>query len=256
MKILFGSLVIILALMLNAGCKGRGSSGKTSGNTDESSSVADTGFTGIKKYMSGGHISMETTFKNGVREGLSKTFYASGKVRGTLWYENNLREDTAKWYFEEGQLFRSTPYRRDTIDGIQKQYFRDGKLKARIGYKKGLRTFEFEEFDKDGKRVGGYPNLMVNVKDEYASKGIYRIGLELSDKSSKVKYYRGDFSSGLFDSTHCEKIKIINGAGILDLKKTGTSKSGSVDVVASILTFYGNNYLLHKKIDLPYKDLN
>ena len=78
----------------------------------------------------------------------------------------------------------------------------------------------------------------------------------MSDKSSKVKYYRGDFSAGLFDSTRCEKIKTVNGIGILDLKKTGTPQSGSVDVLASILTFYGNNYLVHKKIDLPYKDLN
>jgi hypothetical protein len=256
MKIFFGSLILLFALILNPGCRGRGSSAKTSGNENAGAAVTDTGFTGVKKYMSGNHISLETTFKNGVKEGLSRTFYISGKVRGTLWYVNGLREDSAKWYFEEGQLFRVTPYKRDTIDGIQTQYFRDGKLKARINYKKGLRTFEFEEFDKDGKRISGYPDLVVNVKDEYASKGIYRISLGLSDKSSKVKYYHGDFSTGLFDSTRCEKIKIINGTGILDLKKTGLPQSGSVDVVATILTFYGNSYLLRKKIDLPYKDLN
>jgi hypothetical protein len=256
MKLFLGSLVVFVMLILNQGCTGRGGSGKSTGNENEGSAASDTGFTGIKKYMSGAHVSMETTFKNGVKEGMTKTYYVSGKVRGTLWYENGLREDTAKWYFEEGQLFRSTPYKRDTVDGIQMQYFRDGKLKARIGYKKGLRTFEFEEFDKDGKRVGGYPDLVVNTKDEYASKGIYRISLGLSDKSTKVKYYRGDFSSGQFDSTRCQKINVINGTGILDLKKTGTTQPGSVDVLASIQTFYGNSYLVHKKIDLPYKDLN
>ena len=256
MKIFFGSLLLLVALILNPGCSGRGNSGKAAENQNETTAASDTGFTGIKKFMSGNHIAMETTFKNGVKEGLSRTFYVSGKVRGTLWYENGLREDSAKWYFEEGQLFRSTPYKRDTVEGIQQQYFRNGKLKARIGYKKGLRTFEFEEFDKDGKRVGGYPDLIVNVKDEYNSKGVYEISLGLSDKSSKVKYYRGDFSSGLFDSTRCEKIKVINGSGILDLKKTGTPQSGSVDVLAAIITFYGNSYLVHKKIDLPYKDLN
>jgi hypothetical protein len=255
MKVFLVSIGILIALLLNTGCKGRVSSGKTSVNENEGAAVTDTGYTGIKKYMSGDHVSMETTFKNGVKEGLSKTFYLSGKVRGTIWYEDGLREDSAKWYFEEGQLFRATPYKRDTVDGIQKQYFRDGKLKARIGYKKGLRTFEFEEFDKDGKRVGGYPDLVVNIKDEYSSKGIFRISLGLSDKSSKVKYYRGDFSAGMFDSTRCEKIKVLNGTGILDLKKTATSQPGSVDVLAAILTFYGNSYLVHKKIDLPYKDL-
>ena len=100
--------------------------------------------------------------KTELKQGLTKTFYASGKLRGTLLYENGLREDSAKWYFEEGQIFRTTPYKRDTVDGIQKQYFRNGKLKAIIGYKKGLRTFEFEEYDMKGKKVAGYPELIVN----------------------------------------------------------------------------------------------
>ena len=125
-----------------------------------------------------------------------------------------------------------------------------------IGYKKGFRTFEFEEFDMEGRRVSGYPELVVNIKDDYNSKGIYTISLALSDKSTKVKYFRGDFGNGLFDTTRCEKIKTINGIGILDLKKTGTAQAGSVDVLAAIITFYGNNYLVHKKIELPYKDLN
>jgi hypothetical protein len=252
MKLLCVSLILIITLMLNPGCRSK--PGSVSGN--DTTSVSDTGFTGIKKYMSGGHVSMETNFENGVKEGLTKTFYPSGKLRGTLWYKNGLREDSAKWYFEEGQLFRITPYKRDTVDGIQMQYFRNGMLKARIGYKKGLRTFEFEEFDKDGRKVGGYPDLVVNTKDEYNTKGIYTISLGLSDKSTKVKYFRGDFGNGLFDSTRCEKIKTINGKGILDLKKTGTPQAGSVDVLAAIITFYGNNYLVHKKIELPYKDLN
>ena len=252
MKLFYASLLISTVLLVNPGCKTKTGSG--SGN--ENTSAADTGFTGIKKYMSGGHISGETTFENGVKEGLAKTYYASGKLRGTLWYKNGLREDSAKWYFEEGQLFRVTPYIRDTVDGIQKQYFRNGKLKANIGYRKGLRTFEFEEFDMEGRKIGGYPSLVVNTKDEYNTEGIFTLSMELSDKSTKVKYFRGDFSTGVFDSTRSVKINTINGIGRLELKKTATPQEGSVDLLAAIITFYGNNYLVHKKIDLPYKDLN
>jgi hypothetical protein len=256
MKLFYGSVILILALLINQGCKGKDGSAKNGGAGNETSAVPDTGFTGIKQSMSGGHVAMETTYKNSVKEGISKTYYASGKLRGTLWYENGLREDSAKWYFEEGQLFRVTPYKRDTIDGIQKQFFRNGKLKATIGYKKGFRTFEFAEFDMEGRTVGGYPELVITTKDDYNAHGIYRITLALSDKSTKVKYFRGDFSNGIFDTTRCEKIKTTNGIGALDLKKTGTAQAGSVDVLAAIITFYGNNYLVHKKIELPYKDLN
>ena len=55
---------------------------------------------------------------------------------------------------------------------------------------------------------------------------------------------------------HCKKINTIKGIGNLDLKKTGSPKPGYVGVIAEILTNFGNNYLVYKKIDLPYNDLN
>jgi hypothetical protein len=255
MKLLISSLLAIIILFLNPSCTGSGNYGNK-GAENETTSVSDTAFTGIKRFMSRGHLSMEIKFKNGVKNGLTKAYYLDGKLCGTLWYENGLLEDTSRWYFEEGQLFRTTPYTRDTIDGIQTQYFRNGKLKARLSYKKGLRTFEFEEFDVEGKRISGYPELIVNLKDDYTSKGIYSISLRLSDDSVQVKYFRGDFGKGVFDSAHCEKIETINGIGILDLKKTGRPQAGSVEILAAILTMYQNRYLVHKKIELPYKDLN
>jgi antitoxin component YwqK of YwqJK toxin-antitoxin module len=206
--------------------------------------------------MNGRTLFKEVTFKNGVRNGLMKTFYQTGEVRQTFWYKNGFREDSSKWYFQEGQLFRSTPYRRDTVDGIQKQYYRTGRLKARIGYTKGLRTTYFEEFTPEGKLVGGYPTLIANIKDEYRAKGIYRISLELSDKSAGVKYYRDNLNNGTFDTARCKPIKTIRGIGILELKKAGSTKPANVGVIAEILTKFGNNYLIYKKIDIPYDDLN
>ncbi|MCX6326427.1 MAG: hypothetical protein NT144_07235 [Bacteroidia bacterium] len=256
MKILFGSLLIIFVLIFFSGCAGKGGAKKENQTPIDTITVPDTGYTGIKQYMSGQLLVKEVTFKNGRREGLMKSFYQDGRVRQTFWYKNNLREDSAKWYYEEGQVFRSTPYKKDTIDGIQKQYYRNGRLKAKLGYIKGLRTPYLEEFTQDGKLVGGYPDLVVNIRDDYRSKGVYRVSLELSDKSTKVKYYRGDFPNGVFDTTQCKKINTIKGIGYLDLKKSGSPKTGYIGVIAEILTNYGNNYLIYKKIGLPYNDLN
>jgi hypothetical protein len=242
--------------MLIPGCNGKGPGKKDSQTANDTITVPDTGYTGIKQYMSSRLMVKEVTFKNGVREGLMKSFYMNGKVRQTFWYENGLREDSAKWYYEEGQVFRSTPYKKDTIDGIQKQYYMNGRLKAKIGYIKGLRTPYLEEFTKDGKLVGGYPVLVVNIRDDYRTKGVFRVSLELSDKSTKVRYYSGDFSIGVFDTTRCKKINTIEGIGYLDLKKTGSPNTGYVGIIAEILTNYGNNYLVYKKIGLPYNDLN
>jgi hypothetical protein len=249
-------LVFILFIAFLSGCTGKSASKKETQVQGDSITIPDTGYTGIKRYMNGKTLFKEVTFKNGIRNGLMKTFYQTGQVRQTFWYENGLREDSSKWYFQEGQVFRSTPYKKDTIDGIQKQYYRTGRLKAKIGYSKGLRTTYFQEFTSEGKLVSGYPTLVTNFKDEYKSKGIYRILLEISDKSTGVKYYRDNLNNGMFDTAHCEPIKTIKGTGILDLKKTGSPKPAHVSVIAEILTNFGNKYLLYKKIEVPYNDLN
>lgn len=255
MRIFSGSLLLVLTISLITGCNGKGNAKKESLSVSDSITVADTGYTGIKKYMSGKYLVKEVTFKNGVREGLMKSYYITGEVRQTFWYENGLREDSSMWYYQQGQKFRATPLKRDTVDGIQKQYYRTGKLKAKLGYSKGLRTTFFQEFTPEGKLVGGYPSLIVNIIDNYKIKGVYKISLDLSDKSTKVRYYRGDLSNGLFDTAHCEKIKVIKGIGTLDLKKTGSQTPSSVDVIAEIVTNFGNNFLIYKKIELPYNDL-
>jgi hypothetical protein len=177
-------------------------------------------------------------------------------VRLSFWYENGLRADTSKWYYVEGPVFRSTPYNLDTVDGIQLQYYKNGKIKAKLGYKKGLRTPFLEEYGPDGKLIGGYPDLVVKIQDDYSTKGIYKVKLSLSDLSQKVRFYTGDLSMGVFDTIKCKKISTIDGIGYLNLKKSKSTNPGYVGVIAEILTNYGNNNLVYKKIDLPYSDLN
>jgi hypothetical protein len=256
MKICYPYLFIISAIFLISGCSSKGPSKKESQAITDTVTVHDTGFTGIKKYKSGTVFIKEITFKNGVREGLMKSFYQAGEVRQTYWYENGLREDSSVWYYQEGQIFRVTPYKRDTIDGIQKQFYRTGQLKARIGYSKGLRTTYLKEYTPEGKLIGGYPTLVVNLRDDYKIKGTFGVSLQLSDKSTGVRYWRGDLSNGLFDTAYCKPIKLIKGIGTLNLKKSGASRPAYVGVIAEILTNFGNNYLVYKKIDLPYHDLN
>ena len=251
------SIAITVAILAFSSCNGN----KTSSNeapeaADSVAAVPDTGFTGIKKLMSGKYLVSETTYKNGVEQGLKKTFYMSGNLRQTFWYENGLREDSSRWYYEEGQVFRITPYLHDTINGTQTQYYRTGEVKAILKYKKGLREPFLEEYTRNGTLIKNYPSLVINTSDEYKTKGIYHITLELSNKAQKVRYYRGDYTNGLFDTTHLEKIHTVKGIGYLNLKKSSKAHSATVDVIAEILTNFGNNYLVHKKITLPYNDLN
>jgi hypothetical protein len=256
MKIFFTSFLFTLSVIFVSGCREKNSKNPENLPLNNSLAVPDTGFTGIKQYMSGEYLIKEVTFRNGVREGLMKSFYQSGKLRQSFIYRNGLRQDSVIWFYEEGQVFRTTPYINDTIDGIQKQFYRDGKLKARLTYRKGLRTPTLEEFTPEGKLVKGYPDLIVIPKDDYRSRGIYSITLQLSDKSSKVRFYRGEFYNGVFDTARISRIKTVDGTGKLELKKKGSSGNGYVGIIAEIMTGFGNNYLVYKKITFPYGDLN
>ena len=247
-------IFFVMIVFLAAGCKG-GGPGKKARVENDTISVPDTGFTGIKQYMSGNRIVKEITFKNGVREGLTKTFYPGGQLYQTFWYENGLRQDSGRYFFVEGQLFRSTPYKNDTIDGIQIQYYRAGRVKARLGYDKGFRTTFFEEYTTNGKLFKDYPEIVATINDQYQTKGLYTINLELSDKSTKVKFNRGEFVNNRFDTTYVKPINTVNGKAKIDLKKTGGEGEKYVGVIGEILTPYGNRYLSYKKIDLPYNDL-
>lgn len=255
MKTISTSLAVILMIIL-AGCSGKRTSKQDTAAEADTVMVPDTGFTGIKQYMSGNLLVKEVTFKNGVRQGLTKTYYVSGELYQTFWYENGLREDTGRYFFKEGQLFRETPYKHDTIDGIQVQYYRGGQLRARIGFNKGKRTPYLEEFSSDGKLFKDYPEIIVNVTDEYNSKGIYRIGLELSDKNTKVDFNRGEFINNRYDTAFLTPVKIISGKARLDLRKTNKPGQNYVGIIASMLTPLGNRNLVYKRIDLPYNDLN
>ena len=258
METILKTTFFCLLFLLIVNC-GRHANTKEESIPEDTLTVADTGFTGIKQYFSGPNLIYEATLKNGVRHGLMKSYYqgVGGQVlRNTYWYENGLREDSSKWYHREGQVFRSTPYKRDTIHGTQVQYFRNGRTRAKLGFEKGLRTFFFEEYMPNGQLVKNYPDVIVKTKDNYNANGSYEISLELSNASKDVKYVRGDFSKGVYDTTAVVPIKTVNGIGTMTLKKSSTQTKSYVEILAEILTNHGNRYLLVKHIDLPYNDLN
>jgi hypothetical protein len=250
---LFSTFITLIVII--SGCRGRSNQNMESDLLSDTVTVADTGFTGIKKYFSNDQLLKEVTFKNGIRHGETRTFYQGGQLYQTFWFENGLRQDSAKWYYTEGQVFRSTPYKNDTVDGTQKQYYRNGRIRAKLSYIKGFRAPSLEEYTNTGKLIRDYPEIVFSIADNYNSSGKVRINLGLSDNKRKVRFYLGEFSNGVFDTVKCRMIKPVNGKYFIDLRKTGTKQIDNIGVIASILTDFGNSYLEYKKITLPYNDL-
>jgi hypothetical protein len=248
-------LIIVTMFVAGTGCLNKGTSKAEALNNADTSTVADTGFTGISKQYSKTVLAREVTYKNGVMNGLMKTYLQNGQLYQTFWYRNGLREDTAKWYYENGKVFRATPFKNDSMNGIQTQYYRSGRVRAKMNFVNGLRTPYLEEFLSDGKKVTSYPDLIVKISDEYSKNGTFKISLELTDKTVKASYYRGEYIDDLFVPKKYLKLNSSETTGYLELKKTGTPKDNYVGIIAEISTPLGNKYLVYKKIDLPYNDL-
>jgi len=260
MKNLISAVLFFTILISLEGCLNKSGQKKNSDTAADTSTVADTGFTGIKQYFSKNFLSYEAEFKNGVRQGLMKTYYPSGKLRQTFWYENGLREDTAVWFHEDGAIFRKTAFKRDSMNGMQIQYYKSGKVRAKLEYVDGLRKPYLEEWKEDGRKITDYPTVVINTKDDYSLNGTYRINLELNKKDVKVTFYRGDYINGLF--VPGKLIKLNNKkssdnettATLLLVKGSGAGP-GYVGIIAEINTTMGNKMLVYNKVTLPYSDL-
>jgi hypothetical protein len=255
MKNLISAILIVTIFISLEGCLNK-SGPKKNGETEaDTSTVADTGFTGIKQYFSKNFLSYEAEFKNGVRQGLMKTYYPSGKLRQTFWYENGLREDTAIWFHEDGAIFRKTAFRRDSMNGMQIQYYKSGKVRAKLEYVDGLRKPYLEEFKEDGRKITDYPAVVIKTNDELSVNGTYKINLELNKKDIKVTFYRGDYIDGLFVPKKLTKVNTTETTGQIVLVKGAADGPDYVGVIAEINTSMGNKLLVYNKVTLPYRNL-
>jgi hypothetical protein len=247
-------LIISIVLILTSSC-GVGS-GPDGGGRKKEGHVADTGYTGVKNYIRDNIKLKEVYYKNGIREGMTRTFYKGGALEQEIPYSGDKKNGEAKWYYPDGKLFRVTPYVNDTINGDQVQYYKSGRVKAKLSYLEGKRLPGLEEYMMDGEKVTKYPGLTYRASDRYREKGQYNIFVEFTDLAENGKFYRGDYINGLVDLDSLTLLMQTATTGYLDLKKTAGHQADSVVVVASYLTPFGNRLYYRIAIPLPYNDLN
>jgi hypothetical protein len=242
--------IIIMILTVSCG----GGTGESGGRKKEGH-VPDTGFTGVRNYIKDNIKMKEVEFRNGVRQGMTRTFYKGGVIEQEIPYVDGKKNGEARWYYPDSKLFRVTPYVNDTIHGSQIQYYKSGRVKAKLDYVDGKRLPGIEEYNMNGEKVTSYPGIKYIVNDRYDERGLYKIFIEMSDKSENVKYFRGDLVDGLVDMDSLKPMLQTATTGYLDLQKTPGQNADSIAVIASYLTPFGNRLYYRLSIPLPYKDL-
>ena len=213
-------------------------------------------FTGTKPFYIDGRLDREVSYISGVRNGLTKTYYASGGIKQILPFKDGLQTDTAKWFYEDGKLYRTTPYQRDTIHGTQVQYYRSGRIKAKMSYIMGNRLPDLEEYYDNGKKKVFTREINVVTRDEYAQRGAFKIFAELNNKSTPVVFYLVELSDGALNYSKVVKMTTSGGTGFIELTKGSVRNSGTALVIAEYMTDFGNKNFITKRVAIPYRDLN
>ncbi len=75
-------------------------------------------------------------YKEGVLEGISKTYYLNQQLESLVPYLNGLPHGKASWYTKEGQLKQEANYQEGKLEGWVNHYYPEGPLQARYYYEK------------------------------------------------------------------------------------------------------------------------
>jgi antitoxin component YwqK of YwqJK toxin-antitoxin module len=93
---------------------------------------------GISKwYDMEGHVIAEYIYVNGSLEGEQKTFYPAGKIRSSELFQNNQNHGAAIEYFESGNIKISGQYLKGEKDGKWTEYDESGKIISSSTFVKG-----------------------------------------------------------------------------------------------------------------------
>lgn len=103
-------------------------------------------------------ISVES-YKNGIKEGMWKTFYPGGKLFDTKIYKNDILDGPWLQYFEDKTPRLKATYVKGQLEGVATYYGADGKKVAEGRFVKGLRHGVWLVQNAEGKLVNEKYNM-------------------------------------------------------------------------------------------------
>ncbi|HEY9169904.1 MAG TPA: hypothetical protein VIN72_10485 [Lutibacter sp.] len=107
----------------------------------------------------GKSIVSEENYENGLLNGTSTTYYASGKITEFLSYKNGELQGNVLRYSSEGILLDDLQYENGKLHGLAKYYDVDGKLLRKGYYENDLKIGNWEFFEN------GKPITVKKIKE-------------------------------------------------------------------------------------------
>lgn len=130
----------------------------------------------IQEFYSNGNLKSEMHFKEGKRNGLTKTYYQDGSLLQKVYYKNDILTDSMysyypdgnlkekgyfihglpngiiSSYYEDGVLKQEVSFKNDTIDGAYKTYFHNGNVKSLAIYHDGVLNGDLVTYYENGQQ--------------------------------------------------------------------------------------------------------
>jgi uncharacterized protein len=124
-------------------------------------------------------------YSNGMKNGLSRTYYENGKIQEEAYFKNNVKNGLAQWYNNSGKLMAIYNYNNGQFEGFQKTFYDNDSIQAVSGYSNNVLNGEYKEYYRNGKiKVSG--TYLNGVKE-----GIWIDYDEMGKESRKTKFKAG-----------------------------------------------------------------
>ena len=101
-------------------------------------------------YHPNGKVAVEAPYKNGVLDGVLRTFFDNGNVWQTMGYKDGDEEGISMTYFENGKKKKKETFKGGVLFGAVEEYSEEGKLQRSIPYEDGQIHGVAKIFDEKG----------------------------------------------------------------------------------------------------------
>ena len=105
----------------------------------------------ITYFENNGNKFQEVLFEKGYRQGVSRSYFETGKIRSEETFVNDLKHGPAKYYFETGKIASEGNFKNDKEHGIVLTYYHSGALREEATWEEGFLVGKFKSYHKNGK---------------------------------------------------------------------------------------------------------
>lgn len=225
--------------------------GKEKAQTNDSTTVNPNGENVVRSRYANGKTRSEVVYKDGKKNGISRSFDSDGGLVLELPYVNNMREGQSKKYYTGGKvLAQTTEYKADMMEGIQTKYRGNGNKLSEQRYKNDFPCADLKEYLENQQLKKKYPTIDIKVIDNLKTTGIYTLKISLSERVRAVKYYTGKLTPDGCLNDDLDYILLDEATKTAELTwrlVPGSFVMEEVNIIATFETLMGNTAIVQRK---------